>query len=288
MSAVLVNQLTYLLGTVRANFRALLWRTVLPIRTGIPEWAENVQQYKIVNNAAEPVPHQIGNQKAPTPSFDRSKGSLPLLEFALGMNIWDAELARKEQTGIDVSEESSLANSRSCEEFLDKIAALGDTRYGLPGLVNSADVTTLTINGDWANQDQESVLLDASNIIFQVFSQSKNLLTAKVLLVPDDTYATLGSRYNTLGTATFLELIQKANPGVTIKPWYKLRTAGAGGTRRVVAFDNAQDVAAMLMVHEFRNGEALRVHGGYEVLQTVKTGGVMIKQAQGICYADGV
>lgn len=287
MSAVLFGQLTYLLGQRRRQYRPLLWRGIVPIKTGIPTWAENVAIVKVLENANEPVPHQIGNQKAPSPSFDRSRGTLGLLEFALSYQIFQAELDRAQVTGINIQDTAVLANQRAAEEFLDKVASLGYATYGLPGLVSSTDVNVIAVTGDWDNNSNESILLDVSNFIFSVFDQSKNLLSTTQLLIPDNKVQTLKNRFNSFGVSLF-KLITDANPGVKIVPWFKLRTAGAAGATRMVAFDSSNDVAEMLMVHELIDGKPLEIHGGYEVLQTVKTGGVMIHQPLGLSYADGI
>lgn len=295
MSAVLVQQLTYLLQQRRRLYRPLQWRSIVPIKTGIPHWAENVTVYKVTENSNEPVPHQIGNQKAPIPSLDRSGGSLKLAEYALGIQIWDADLERKERTGIDVQTSATLANQRATEEFLDKIASIGHTIYALPGMLSSVDVPLVTITGNWAGAEtagtiaaMNGVLLDIAKVIFAVFDNSKNLLKATQLLIPDNIYQILTRNFHPTSGTSWLNLAQAANPGVRFVPWFKLRTAGAGGVTRMVAGDFTEDVLSMLMVNELTDGAPLRIHGGFEVLQTVKTGGVLIEQPQGLAYADGV
>ncbi len=295
MSAVLTQQLTYLLQQRRRLYRPLQWRTIVPVKTGIPNWAETVSVFKVTENSNEPVPHQIGNQKAPIPSIDRTGGSLKLAEYALAYQIWDADIERKIATGIDVQTSSVAANSRACEEFLDKVASTGHTQYALPGLLSSADVATVTVVGGWAAKAAlgtaagfASIAKDVADTLFAVFDNSKNLLKATQLLLPDTSYQILTQNFHPTSGKSYLELIQSANPGVRFVPWFKLRTAGAGSATRMVAGDFSEDVLSMIMVHELQDGAPLRVHGGFEVLQTVKVGGVIIEQPQGLAYADGI
>ena len=300
MSAVLIQQLTYLLGTRKRLYRPLQWRSILPIKTGIPKWAQNVQIYKITENSNEPVPHQIGNQKAPIPSVDRTGGSLKLMSFDLMYQIWDEDLTRKQVTGIDVEASSVLANQRAFEEFLDGIASIGSSKYTLPGLLNSGDVDIVSINGAWAtlitaaNTNDlmvaalKKITNDIGDLLYRIRTNSKNALSGTAVVIPDAKYQLLTQNFHPTSGASFLELIQKAFPGVRFVPWYRCNTAGAGSATRMCAGDFTEDVLSMLMVNEITDGAPLRVHAGYEVLQNVGTGGVLIEQPQGLAYADGV
>lgn len=291
MSVVLTKQLTYLLGERQKRFRPLQWRNFLPIKGGIPGWAESVEIIKVSpNGTAEPVPHQMGNQKAPTPTLDRSSGTLPMREFALAYQVFQAELDRAAVTGINVSTTATLTNARIAEEFLDKIAAgVGGATFGLPGLTSSADVPVLTLasGGDWTNADEEEILIDIGDAIYAVRENSKQLHTANRVILPDNRYKILTNRV-VEGGRTLLQAAQDAHPGVQFLDWYKLRTAGAGQVTRMVALDASEDVASMLMSFELKDGEPLKIHGGFEVMQTMRTGGVLIEQPLGIVYADGI
>lgn len=288
---VLTKQLTFLLGERQKRFRPLAWRSFLPIKSGIPGWAESVEIIKVSpNGTAEPVPHQMGNQKAPMPSLDRTSGTLPMREFALAYQVFQAELDRAAVTGINVQASSVLANARIAEEFLDKIAAgVGGATFGLPGLTSSADVPVLTLasGGAWDLASDEEILVDLGDMIYAVRENSKQLHTCNRVLLPDNRYKILTQRV-VEGGRTLLQAAQDSYPGVTFVDWYKLRTAGAGSVTRAVAMDASEDVASMLMSFELRDGEPLKIHGGFEVLQSMRTGGVLIEQPTAIVYADGI
>ncbi len=289
MSVILSKQLTYLLGERQKRFRPLQWRNFLPIKTGIPGWAESVEIIKVTPmGLAEPVPHQMGNQKAPTPSLDRSGGTLPMREFALAYQVFQAELERAQVTGVNVQSTAVLTNARIAEEYLDKIAAgVGGATFGLPGIASSADVPVLAIGGDWDLASDEQILLDVGNMIYAVRENTKQLHTANRVILPDTKYKVLTQRV-VEGGRTLLQALTDAYPGVQILDWYKLRTAGAGLATRAIALDASEDVASMLMSFELRDGEPLKIHGGFEVLQTMRTGGVLIETPLAIVYADGV
>jgi hypothetical protein len=286
MNPVLARSLTYLLATRRKQYRPLQWRSIIPLRNGIPNWVENLEVQKIVENGNEPVPHQEGNQKAPVPSYDRSSGTLKLFEFALMYQIFDSELEKAEITKMPVSALKVLANQRSTEEFLKRCSLLGHTSYGITGALKSADVPVVSIAGDWPNQDNDQILKDIAAMIWAPYENTKNYHTVNTLALPDVAMKFLVE--TTHGDGNLLEKAQKSHPGVRFVGLYDLRTAGSGNSPRAMALDSSADVLEMPMVHELQDGKPLEIHGGYEVLQTVKFGAPIIYSPNAIAYGDNL
>ncbi len=287
MNPVLPRTLTYLLATRRKQYRALDWRTIVPTRTGIPNWVENLEVQKITENGNEPVPHQEGNQKAPTPSYDRNAGSLKLFEFALAYQLFDSELEKAAVTGMPVSALKVLANQRSAEEFLDKCSLIGDARYGITGMLKSADVPVVSIAGDWSNQDNDQILKDIETLIWAPYEQSKGNHRTNVLALPDSAIRFLKSTKLDSGTS-LLAAAQAESPGVRFVPLFRLRDAGGSSSPRAVALDSSADVVEMPIVHELKDGEPLKIHGGVEILQTLKFGSPIIYNPNGMAYGDNL
>jgi hypothetical protein len=286
MNPVLARTLTMLLATRRKEYRALDWRSIVPIRPGIPEWVENLEVQKITENGNEPVPHQTGNQKAPVPSYDRTAGTLKLIEFALMYQVWDSELLKAQVTGMPVVPLKVLSNQRSTEEFLDKCSLIGDSRYGITGILKSADVPVISIAGDWPNQDNDQILKDITLMLWGPYEQTKGNHRANVFALPDTALKFMASTAH--GSSTLLKAAQEQNPGVRFQPLFRLRDAGSGTTPRCMAFESASDVVEMPMVHELQDGEPLKVHGGYEILQSVKFGAPIIYNPLAMAYGDNL
>jgi hypothetical protein len=293
MTAVLIRQLTFLLAERRKQYRPLVWRSVVPIRTGIPNWAEKLEVVKLTEQGNEPVPHQMGNQKAPVPSYDRSAGYLTLAEFALAYQVFQSELDRAQVTGINVSATKVLANQRSAEEFLDQCMSIGRAKYGITGILRSPDVTVTTLGTPWYSLQDDEILESISDAIFAVEDQSKQLHKANQLVMPDNAYRYLGKRTSGNSDRSLLSIAQEQNPGVRFVNWFRCRTAGGtltddvGSTQRMMALDSTADVVEAPMVHELQDSEPLKIHHGYEVLQTVKFGSPIIYQPAAIHYKDG-
>lgn len=310
-SAVLAKQLTYLLGERRRKFRPLRWRNFVRLRTGIPSWAERVEVIKLTENAQEPIPWQDGTaNKAPVPSFDRNSGYFGVAEYALAYQIFQTELDRAAVTGVNVPDVKVNANQRSTEEFLDKIAAYGTTAKLVgtvgSGLLRSTDVPLLAagsdnsgfpIVGNWGDStaDQE-ILDDVGNLIEKVNDNSSEVHTANRVILPDTKYRYVAKRKTENSDRSLLSVMQEMNPGVRFDPWRRARLAGgtftaatlSGTATRAMALDDSEDVVTFVMVHEMQDGEPLKIHRGYEVLQTVRFGGVVFEQPKGAAYADGI
>jgi len=292
MPTALQRELTFLIAERRKAYRPLQWRQIVQLKRGIPEWAENLEVIKLSEQANEPVPHQMGNQKAPTPSFDRSAGYLKLVEFALAYQIFDSELIRSEKMGINVSATKVLANSRATEEFLDKVSLIGHAAYNLVGVFRCADVTPMTMTSALSDLSDDEVVKVFGNFCFKVKNDTKQNNACTRLVLPDNTFRYLSTRYMDGSDVSTLDKIRKALPGVEIVDSYKARTAGGtltngvGDKHRCVALDNSTDVVEMPMVHEMTDGEPLKIHNGYEVLQTIKFGAPIVYNPLAICYLD--
>lgn len=286
MNPVLARTLTMLLATRRKEYRALDWRTIVPIRPGIPDWVENLEVQKITENGNEPVPYQSGAQKAPVPSYDRTAGTMKLFEFALMYQVFDSELVKAEVTGMPVTPLKVLSNQRSTEEFLDKCSLVGHSTYGITGMLKSADVPVISIAGDWPNQDNDQILKDITLMLWAPYEQTKGNHRSNVLALPDTAIKFLASTAH--GSGTLLKAAQDQNPGVRFVPLFRLRDAGAGSTPRAVALESASDVVEMPMVHELQDGEPLKIHKGYEIMQTVKFGSPIIYNPNAIAYGDNL
>lgn len=292
MPTALQRELTFLLAERRKAYRPLQWRQIVQLKRGIPEWAENLEVIKLSEQANEPVPHQMGNQKAPTPSYDRSAGYLKLVEFALAIQIFDSELLRAEKMGINVSATKALANQRATEEFLDKVSLIGTSVPAMVGMLRSTDVTPMTMTSALSDLADDEVVKVFGNLCFKVKNDTKQQNTANRLVIPDNTHRYLSTRYEDNSGVSTLDKIAKALPGVEIVDSYRARTAGGtltagvGDKHRCMALDNSADVAEMPMVREMTDGEPLKIHGGYEFLQTCKFGAPIIYNPAAIVYLD--
>lgn len=286
MNPVLPRTLTYLLATRRKQYRALEWRSIVPVRSGIPNWAEFLEVQKITENGNEPVPHQEGNQKAPVPSYDRSAGTLKLFEFALAYQLFDSELEKAQVTGMPVSALKVLANQRSAEEFLDKCSLVGHAQYGITGMLKSGDVPVVSIAGDWPNQDNDQILKDITSMIWAPYEQSKGNHRTNVFAIPDNAMRFLASTSH--GSGTLLKAAQDQNPGIRFVPLFRLRDAGGSSTPRCMALDSSADVIEMPIVHELQDGKPIAIHGGVEILQSLKFGSPIIYNPNGMAYGDNL
>jgi hypothetical protein len=292
MPTALARELTFLVAERTRNYRPLQFRQIVPLKTGIPEWAESLEIIKVTEQASEPVPHAMGNQKAPTPSFDRSAGYLKLFEFALAYQVFDAEITRAEKMGVNVSAKKVLANARANEEFMDKIALIGDSRYGMVGLFRAADVTPMTMSTALSDLTDEEIVKVFGNLAYKVQNDTKQTNKCSRLVLPDNTERYLATRFTDGSSLSTLAKIQDALKGVDVIGSYKARTAGGtltngiGDRHRCVALDFSNDVVEMPIAKELTDGDPLKIHGGVEVLQTSRFGAPIVYNPAAIQFLD--
>ena len=297
MSVVIPRQLTYALAEVSDNYRPAKFRQVLQTRSDIPEWADNVEIRKVVEYAEiEPITDMTSGN-LPQPSLSRSTSNTPMIEMGAAYRYTDREIkkAARLQMRLDVSR--ARANNRKAEQLLDQIAASGDPfGLGLGGLGNNSDVPTVTAltkaagGTTWALATADEVLEDMHELAWAPHENTNETHKADTMILPVAQFKIATRLRVGDGSDTVLSVFREQNPDIQrILIWNRFSVLGAGVTPRACAFDSqSEEVARMLISRDFTAQAPRRVSLGWEVDQTMITGGVLIQDAKGIAYMDAL
>lgn len=224
----------------------------------------------------------------------------------IGYEWFRQELEQAAQAGRNLGTEKARAARVAAESFIYGLVIRGSTtKTGLTtGLINNASVPTANVTADgtgattsWANKTPTQILRDINAAINAPWNATLETIRANTLLLPSTALQYIAAI--TIGTAsdsTILKFIRENNTytletgqPLTIIGSRELETAGASGTRRMVAYANERDVVKLYLPgpHEFF---PVYQKGAFtwEVPGLFNFGGVEVRRPKGMAYRDGI
>lgn len=229
----------------------------------------------------------------PIAGTERAAVEKPVYMAGIGYGYGYAEIEQARMLGVPLRADDALAARRAYEEFVDRLALLGNTSKGLEGLLNHSQVTTSpAVNGDWTNADADEILEDVNAAI-----QLGNNKLANTLLLPADKLRILASKVIRDRTAiSFIRennlLTSETGGNLLIRGLSYLEEAvidTGGDTSRLVAYRRDPLVLKLHipMPHRFLpvyQAGPLR----FEVPGVFRVGGLDIRDLSQIVYVDGI
>jgi len=232
---------------------------------------------------------------------DNAKIATPLTPWGqeLGWSLY--ELAAAMQVGRPVDADKLTALNFKFNFDVDEQVYVGDTGLGQTGLVNNAAVTpTNVVNGAtgsplWSSKTPDETLADVNTILNAAWAASGYAYVPSRLLVPPTSLAKLVSaKVSSAGNISILNYLKENSLAMTVNgspleivPVKWLETAGAGGTRRMVAYRKERDKVRFPMVPMQRTPMQFR---GVHQLTTyyARLGAIEMPYPETVAYADGM
>jgi hypothetical protein len=248
--------------------------------------------------------------------FDMPYASTTMDQYSHGFHLagigyeWTvAEMERAAKLGRSLSSDKAMAADQASQAFIFSVAMTGRTpgaaasEKGWTGLVNNASASTSNVPNDgtgsartFVSKTDTFVLRDINEALTSVTVATKETQAANTLLLPTSTYQELAARRLGDTTDTLLSFIAEKNAytaltgqRLTIRATRALETAGAGGTKRMVAYDNSREVVRFHLpgphqfLPPFQKGSMT-----YEVGGIMNVGGVEVRLPKAISYRDGI
>lgn len=221
-------------------------------------------------------------------------------------NLEEVSVAALE--GRNLGDDKARAARRIAEQFLWNVAMTGKgdgvtSEKGWTGLLNDPTVpatTAATGTGGgtvWTGKTPNEINADFNAALTGIISTTQETEDADTVLLPTSRYNYIASTPRTTGTdTTILSFLQNNNVytqrtgrPLTIRGFRGLETAGASGSKRMVAYRRAPDVLRfhLPMPHKFlppfQKGPM-----AWEVAGIMRTGGTEIRLPSAISYVDQI
>lgn len=163
---------------------------------------------------------------------------------AIGYKFNRMDLERGQQLGVNVIADKANAATSTAERFIHKTAMRGDGLKFATGFVNDPLATTVTAANSLTSGTPDQAVAVVNDALTSVEVNTGETYRADTLALPTTSYNSLASRRMTDTGMSVLEYIRQNSvvPNLTIKRSRHLETAGAGGTKRLVAYANTNEV----------------------------------------------
>ncbi len=301
----LIRQASLIEPTVyQMHYQEIQYASLIPVDTSAPEWIQSVTYFSMDGVGKAEWFH--GNaHDVPKVELTREKFETSVSMAAIGYGYTLEELGTAQLLGMNLTADKATLARRIAEEKIDAIAFAGDTTKGFTGLVNASTPTATTAPADgtgsettFASKTPDQVLRDINGQLTGIFTGTLGAEIADTILLPYSVLLDLSTRrIDAVNQTTILEWVERNNiytrttgQALTIRGVFGyLDTAGAGGTKRMVAYRRSPEVLKMHLPMPFRFLQPWQTGPiKFDVPGIFRVGGVDIRRPKAVRYLDGV
>ena len=297
MTAFFEEELTKIIAEVeRVEYGRKIARDILPFDAKASRGSQALKQY-VLDRAGYMRLKEKVSDKVELTDITKTAVYLPLLIAENGFQYDIDEISAAMESNTSLDSEKAAAVLEAYEEMINKVAFVGQSDLGLTGLANNANVDIVTDMGaTFSAATSEQRVTFFASLVGNVWTGSKNTITADTLVIPSSEYTAMGEKtYSNSGVVTDkseLEMLQTRLNGmygnVKIVSSLELEGQGAAGVQRAVAFASNPRVVYFEETLPVEYQPVQRDNNIFKVPTFAKVGGVFIRRPYGINYGDYV
>jgi hypothetical protein len=251
---------------------------------------DNVGQAEFLSGGAFDMPYASTKMAQATRNFHLA---------AIGYEWNTQELQRAAKLGRSLSADKAQAAVQAADRFIYSTAMVGDATKGWTGFTNDANAPAANVPADgtssartFASKTPDQILRDLNEAITAVETGTGETHIANTVVLPTSEYNRIATTRlsDTGGTIlSFLQANNVAGQGLTILKSRALEAAGAGGTKRMVAYDRNSQVLRFLLPGPHQFLPAFQKSSlVYEVGGVMNVGGLDVRLPKAMVYRDGI
>lgn len=283
------------------QYPAKNWDKIIPVDTSGNPWADGYIYRSTDYTGEARIGANLRASDIPLVNLNRAEHSGRLVNIVTGYDYTLQDVQQASMLGLPLDADSALACREVYENAMETIVFNGHAASGFEGLLALTGVTTVAVpNGGggtptWATKTGDEIAADINAALIGVHSASNTVEMADTVLLADDSYNLLATKRLGDTEQTVLEWLRTNNvytassgKPLTIRAVRQLRTAGAGGTRRMLVYRNDPDVVRIklpLPLQFFPTQNELFV---FRRPALARTGGVNLRRPGAFRYSDGM
>jgi hypothetical protein len=286
------------------KYAELKARKLIPVSSEAEPWADAIvyQQFDQLGMAQMIVGYSDDLKRADIAGKEFIN-PVKSLGCSYGYNI--VEIRKSQAKGKNLEQRKANAAKRAILQAENKYAFLGDADTGFKGFLKHPNVPTTTLLNDgnssavtWfdANGTQtkssDKILRDLHQIANAPMNNSVGVEQADTLLLPRTTYLKLASTpYDATvsNPDSILSVFLKQSLFVKAVDWVnELETAGAGNTKRVMAYKRDPECVTLEIPQDFEQFDPQPRNLEFVIPCHSRFGGVIFYYPLSACYGDGV
>lgn len=272
------------------------------VDTSAPEWSAGVLTY--ISDTSGLAKWQSGYAKdIPLADVNMTSTQMVFHMAAIGYQYNVEEIGVAQFMGMPLQNRRAFAARRAYEQFMWRLVWSGNTEKNIPGLSNAPGVTAGLFPADgsgasvlWSNKTPAQIVRDINSLLTGIWTGTIEIELADTLAMPVELYTYIAQTpYSDNTMETILSFIQRSNvytiqtgQPLNITASRALRSVGAGGTGRVMAYKNDPSVVKLHLPMPFRFLTAVQDGPlNFAVPGIFRTGGVEVLAPAAMRYGDG-
>lgn len=276
----------------------------ITVDTSAPEWSGGILTY--ISNSVGAADWQSGYAKdIPLADVNMDKTQMTFHLAAIGYQYNIEEIGKAQYERINLPDRRAQSARKASDQFLWNLmwGGVKAQEKNIPGLLNAPGVVGGTFPADgaggsatWASKTPALIVRDINSLLTGIWTSTLEIELADTLVMPAELYQYIASTpYSDNTMVTILQFIQQTNVytlqtgrPLTIAATRAARSAGAGGTGRVLAYANDETVVKFHLPMPFR---FLPVYQdgplNFAIPGIFRTGGVEVLAPGAMRYGDG-
>lgn len=269
------------------KYPGLIAGQVVPVRTGIDPGADTYT-YQVMDIAGRPRRSGAQSNDMPELNIAGSSTSQSLFSWEGAVSYTVQELRRFAMAGFGIDSAKAMAGRKIFAINQEIIICTGDSAISMTGIANNASVSLVSpTTGTWSTATADQVYTDLTKVVNAVFTGSKGIHSVNTVLLPPSLYVIADTLRLPNTAITVLEFFKSKNPGIDVRPWPYLETAGASSVPRIVVGEFSPENAEALAPVVFETFAPQIVGVTYKVPMHQRLGGVVVRYPGAFRYMDG-
>ena len=286
----LVKSRTY--DVIHKDLKAL---TLLPVSTEQDDAAEHIEYRSYDQVGMAKIVSDYAND-FPRVDLLGTKHTADVYSIGNSYGYSIQEIRRAARAGLNLDARKAQAARRGIDEKQDHIAWFGDSKANLNGFINAPGISEyVAANGAgggkaWSGKTADEILADVVGIITAAPESTNGKEVPDTLILPLSLYNKLAyTPYGENRDKTLLTFIRDNYPTLTRIDWVEdLKTAGAGGTKRVMAYSRDPMKVEVQIPLRLEQLPPERDGMEYKVICHQRTGGTIVYYPMSVVFCDGL
>lgn len=233
----------------------------------------------------------------PNASVNFSQGITGFHLAGAGYELTLQEVNRASRMNVTLGDRKASAARMIAEKFIYDRVIRGSTEKNFTGLINNAGVPTANApTGGWGAATVANILADVNTVLNDVITNSGETAMPDTLLLPTSRFLTLNNTQLTNASVSLLKFIQDNNSftAITGRPLdvrasRELETAGAGSTKRMIAYEKSPDNMEFFLPGMFEFMPSFPISSmSWRINGVMNVGQVEVYRPKAMSYRDNI